>query len=259
MFARAAVFDLDNTLVYCTRYYAEARGRVYDLVRLVRPDLSRDEFEARFRTIDTSLMRTPFGFRRDRFPTSARKVYRVLCEEVGHVPTSGELDAAWAAAEEVFSAPYELYPGAIETLAWCRDHELRLALCTKGDPDVQWRKLELHGLDQFFDHIAIVPQKHAREIGAAADALCFSREEIVMVGDSLREDIDGARVAGLGTVWVKGDALDFPELYSDARDVRPDVAIERIGELPGAIRPRGSVVFAERERAGSSRIIASSR
>lgn len=238
MLVSAIVFDLDNTLVECTKYFAEARTRLYRMILPLRPDLSREEFERVFRKIDTKNMRSPLGFGRDRFPTSTQEAYRVLCEEVGYTPTPSELEAAWAIGESVFEAPYKPYPGAIATLEWCRSQGLRLGLCTKGDPEVQRQKIERHGLERFFDHIAIVPQKHASEIGRTVDALGLPRREAVMVGDSLREDIDGGKMAGLATVWVKGDATDFHELYPDTDHAHPDAVIERISELAHTIATR---------------------
>lgn len=240
LIVNAVVFDLDNTIVQCSRYYRDARMRVYDLVRPVRFDLSWEEFDARFRRIDLALMETPLGFQRQRFPTAACETYRLFCAEVGHTPTPAELNAVWDAADSVFSAPYEPYPGAIDTLEWCRSQGFRMALCTKGDIKIQQRKIEPHNLGRFFDHISIVPKKHAAEIGAAADTLGIPRDQIVMVGDSLREDIDGAKVAGLRTVWVMGETAALPELYIGNYTTRPDVEIEWVSELPRAIRRAGS-------------------
>lgn len=48
--------------------------------------------------------------------------------------------------------------------------------------------------------------------------------EAVYVGDSLENDVQGGKNAGMKTVWIKGK--------EEATDIHPDFGISKITELP---------------------------
>lgn len=64
----------------------------------------------------------------------------------------------------------------------------------------------------------------AVEIGGA------SREQTLHVGDHAEYDVDGARNAGLRTVWVNRNADSWPDELA-----APDLEVEHVGELPDAL------------------------
>ena len=55
--------------------------------------------------------------------------------------------------------------------------------------------------------------------------------EVLYVGDSPHSDVNGGHRAGLPTAWVRhGESDDYP-----AQVVRPDITIDRLGELPAIL------------------------
>jgi putative hydrolase of the HAD superfamily len=101
-------------------------------------------------------------------------------------------------------------------------------------------ELTEYGLDGFFGVVTISSdvgylKPHPKIFQHALDALGVAAEETMMVGDSLRCDVAGAKGLGLVAVW-KRPHLDEPtEVGADKADVTgeaaPDYAIDNLWEL----------------------------
>ena len=69
----------------------------------------------------------------------------------------------------------------------------------------------------------------ARIFGLGVEALGFSPEEVLVVGDSYDKDIVPAHSLGCRTVWLKGQGWNTAE--EDGQECCADVVIARLGEL----------------------------
>ena len=119
----------------------------------------------------------------------------------------------------------ELFPEARPALLALLERYTVIAV-TNGNA-----KLEKIGIDDLFDdHInaagagAAKPERPifdaaVRAGGATADATLH-------VGDHPLYDVHGAREAGLRTVWVNRDGIDWPDEYA-----APDIEVRHVGEL----------------------------
>lgn len=127
-------------------------------------------------------------------------------------------------------------PGAAEALAALRERGLRLALVsnTMRTPGAVLRTLlDRQGLLAPFEHLTFSDEVGVRKPAAQIFHLTLARlgveaAEAAHVGDDAVLDVLGARSAGLRVVQV----TEAP-LATDA--IRPDVAIEKLADLPGAI------------------------
>ncbi|NIM93483.1 MAG: HAD-IA family hydrolase [Anaerolineales bacterium] len=70
----------------------------------------------------------------------------------------------------------------------------------------------------------------------------LSPEEVVMVGDSLGEDIRGARDAGIHQIWMKS-YVDPDTFTSSMESIIPEMVAENIEEVPQLIESIGSTKF----------------
>jgi len=139
-------------------------------------------------------------------------------------------------------------PGALDTLAQLRGRGLRLGLCSNAP----YRSASLHaqlahhGLAGLFDSVTFSSEvgwrKPAPQIFAAAlDALGVEASRCAMVGDRRREDIGGARAAGMATIRTR-------EHRDDPGPGDADAVIDRLADLVEFLFPsqnganRGSVV-----------------
>jgi putative hydrolase of the HAD superfamily len=102
-------------------------------------------------------------------------------------------------------------PAALDAL---RD-EHALALVTNGASCLQREKLDASGLADRFDAVVVSGdigkgKPDPAMFAAALRALGAEPGEAVMVGDSLRNDVDGALAAGLRAVWVNRAGAPLP-------------------------------------------------
>jgi putative hydrolase of the HAD superfamily len=105
-------------------------------------------------------------------------------------------------------ARHQLFPDAIECLTRLRD-TYHLGVVTNGAPCLQREKLSASGLAEFFDTIVV-----SGDIGVGKPdpriyleaLLRLQVTEAVMVGASIRRDVEGAMAAGLRAIWLNRDA-----------------------------------------------------
>ncbi len=151
-----------------------------------------------------------------------------------------ELWDAWNLGGQFFGRT--LFPDALETLRWLREHGFKLGAVTDrafGGPRFM-AELEGYGLGGFFGVVAISSEvgylkPHPAIFQRALESLGVAPEESMMVGDSLRGDVAGAKALGMVAVW-KRPPLDEPtEVGADKLDVvgeiAPDYAIDSLWEL----------------------------
>jgi putative hydrolase of the HAD superfamily len=78
----------------------------------------------------------------------------------------------------------------------------RLLLLTKGDCEVQRDKLARSGLAPFFEGVHVVAEKDAGVLRRLVADYGLRPEQVWMVGNSPRSDINPALEAGLGAVYI---------------------------------------------------------
>mgnify|MGYP001026394164 FL=1 len=93
--------------------------------------------------------------------------------------------------------PIELLPGVEDTLkALKAQGGYRLVVATKGDLLDQERKLKRSGLTPYFDHIEIMSDKTEKEYNRLLQVLQVAPEEFLMIGNSLKSDIQPVLAIG---------------------------------------------------------------
>lgn len=111
--------------------------------------------------------------------------------------------------------PIVFCPGVERTLPLLLGH-FRVVLVTKGHAGDQMAKVRRSGLLGRVHGVHVVPHKHAANYRAVLEAEGLSAEETVMVGNSPRSDINGAKAAGLRTVYVPHPLTWYMELEAIA-------------------------------------------
>lgn len=125
--------------------------------------------------------------------------------------------------------PY-LMPGAEEILDWLKGRK-NIGYITNGMTEVQRRRLEMIGWVERFDVIAI-----AGEIGHSKPHFGYfnhvheqignpAKENVLVVGDSLSADIEGASSFGYHSCWYNPNQEDC-QLQQG-----PDYTIQHLDEL----------------------------
>ena len=127
-----------------------------------------------------------------------------------------------------------LFPGAIETLVQLRaNHPDRpIGMITNGPEEFQGPKIELLGLAPYFDFIIIsgVFGSHKPEPAIFEEALRLGgtrADQAVYIGDSIENDMAGARASGIEPIWMNRVGREWA-----VPTPQPDLTITDLFQLP---------------------------
>ena len=131
-------------------------------------------------------------------------------------------------------ANFDLYEDALPVLDELRRAGIRIGLVSNGARDLAEFVVH-HGLDV---DAAVGSRAHGKTkphetiFRAALDALGVEPEEAVMVGDSIEDDIEGARALGMRALLVdrEGRYPDAPDALSDLYGVPAALGIVRANQ-----------------------------
>lgn len=234
---RAVTLDFHNTLAWCDRWFAlEVRELVPEVLQALGP--------AHGVNVDSALL--------DR----ARQEYRALREGIiasgdeqpaldGTLATFGALGIALptntvAAAIDALMrdalAEARPMPGAVEAVRALHASGLRCGIVSSAvhHPFLEWT-IARFGLAEAFGTIVTSASsgyyKTRPEIyqGAVA-ALGVAPDEAIHVGDSYRFDVQGARRAGLRTIWYADTAAAMQQTDNEA-----DATVADLATLPQVV------------------------
>ncbi len=107
--------------------------------------------------------------------------------------------------------------GALETVRTLHEMGVTLAVASNGIAWAQRKRMENAGLLPYFHKVYV-----SEAIGAAKPRAAFfahawedlgrpDKKTVLMVGDSVAADIEGAKRFGFDTAWIYRDGLDVPE------------------------------------------------
>jgi HAD superfamily hydrolase (TIGR01549 family) len=104
----------------------------------------------------------------------------------------------------------QLYPGVAETLRWLSERSYRIGSVTNRGlgGEIFREELRHHGVLDLFEVLSISCEvgylkPHPRIFEHALEAMGVRPEDTVMVGDSLRADVGGAKALGMTAVWKR--------------------------------------------------------
>jgi putative hydrolase of the HAD superfamily len=136
-------------------------------------------------------------------------------EMLGRDLDDGEADELFSRYLWRYEAGWSMYPDTMPCLDRLQHEGITLGVLTNGDRAQQMQKIDRFGLAGYFDAIVCssdLPygKPHPGAYAAAAGALGQTAADVLMVGDSLENDVRGALGAGLRAVL-----LDREGAYAD--------------------------------------------
>jgi putative hydrolase of the HAD superfamily len=200
---------------------------------VVRSGLDGDEWERVERRLDVENVRL-LGFSIERFPTSCVQAYETVAHASGVTASPDVTERVRSAARSVFGQDPPLVAGALETLQRLRRRGAKLALLTKGDHDLQVRRVERSGIAEWFDVIRIVPEKPSQAFREIVAALEVAPVNAWSVGNSVRSDILPAIEAGLRAVWIDAHVWEH-ERFEGSFAHDQVIAVPEIANVADAI------------------------
>jgi putative hydrolase of the HAD superfamily len=221
---RGVVFDGDDTLWDTEWLYDDARRRARDVVEAA--GLDGPAWEEIERRIDVENVER-HGHGVLRFPTSCAEAYEAVGAVAGQQVEPAIRQRIFDVASSVFERQAPLVPHARETLTELASRGIRLALLTKGDPEIQRRRIEQSGLASFFDLVEIVEQKTPEVIRDLIARLGVSADDALMVGNSVRSDVLPSLLAGVKPIWIDAHVWE----YERQHEALPDEGVIELHDL----------------------------
>ena len=163
---KVIAFDADDTLWSNEPFFQEIEKQYTDLLKPY--GTSEDISAALFQTEMNNLKYLGYG-------------QKISGTDIQHIIELGK---------SLLKMPIELLPGVKETLKVLKEKgKYKLVVATKGDLLDQENKLERSGLASYFDHIEVMSDKTEKEYQRMLNILQIAPSEFVMIGNSLKSDI----------------------------------------------------------------------
>lgn len=228
----ALLCDLDNTLAQDSRSIRLSFARVFPLLSARYPNLDEETVYQVYRRInnwhwshfDESAISRYDDPLNPRIIIWSEFLHEIGCPDGENARTFAEIFSQ--ARDET----YECYEDTIPVLRQLMGR-LPIILLTNGHSKIQRKKIELCGLEPYFDAIVI-----AQEAGVSKpDPAIFRKalsianvaaENALILGDNIEKDIEGGKGAGLQTAWLRRK-----EKAWDDEDPKPDYTISVMDEV----------------------------
>ena len=114
------------------------------------------------------------------------------------------------------------------------DKDTKLAILTAGESKHQWNKVDMLGLDKWFDRQNVlvtgeagISKPDVRLCRMLENKLGLEPGELWMIGDNYDKDITGAIDSGWHSVWINRRCLPAPERMPDI-EVRTDEELTKV-------------------------------
>ena len=139
-----------------------------------------------------------------------------------------EIERGWEVAEN-----FELYEDALPVLDELRTADVKVGLVSNGIRDltefVAHHRLTVDAIVDSRSHGRVKP--HPTIFQAALELLDVDAADAVMVGDSLEEDVEGARALGMRAILIDRDDRhpDFDERLTDLYGLPAALGLSRPG------------------------------
>ncbi len=156
---------------------------------------------------------------------------------VERLPEDVTAEILRAYSDSFFVYPPQPHRDARRVLGWAKDAGLRIGLIsnTGMTPGTAFRRfLEQHDLLGYFDALTFSDEVGLAKPGAeiflmTLEELGAAPGETAHVGDHVANDVVGANLVGMRTVWIEG-FYGRPEGAGEEAD--PDVTVSHLGRVP---------------------------
>lgn len=213
---RGIVFDIDDTL-YCRQ---DMLVKAAEIVLGVKVPDWREFIRIFYEKSDVNMAQLESGevSTRDTNGWRYNETFRLL--GLPYKPEDGGRAADAYLELQSHMAISDGLASVLDKLA--SDPDLKLAILTAGESKHQWNKVDMLGLDRWFDRSMILvtgdtpyTKPDAELFQMMEEHLGLSPSDLWMVGDNYDKDIAGAIKAGWHTLWINRRGLPAPEILPD--------------------------------------------
>jgi putative hydrolase of the HAD superfamily len=233
------LFNLDDTLSYCNRYFNLVIDEFADQMMTWFDSITEKDIKQKQLQLDVAAI-SEHGLKSDRFPESFVGTYQYYCDLTGKEKNKDEIHYLRELGFKVFEIPVEPIPHMNETLQRLKENGHELYLHTGGDKANQRRKISQLELTTFFEHRIFISEH--KDTTALSDILKTIKADPTvtwMVGNSLRTDIVPALELDIHAIYIPAEI----EWQYNMVDVNVDhnsafITVNSLQEVPDVIDER---------------------
>ncbi|QOR68044.1 HAD family hydrolase [Cytobacillus suaedae] len=233
------LFNLDDTLSYCNRYFNQVIDEFADQMTKWFDSVSKDQIKEKQLEIDVAAIKE-HGLKSERFPESFVGTYEYYSDLLGKEKKKSEIDYLRELGFNVFDIPVEPIPHMYETLERLKDEGHQLYLHTGGDEANQSRKIAQLELGVYFEHRVFISEHKDRT--ALADILKTIHadpKKTWMVGNSLRTDIVPALEMNIHAIYIPAETeWKYNMVEVDVEHSSTFLTVDSLKEVPDIISNR---------------------
>jgi putative hydrolase of the HAD superfamily len=232
------LFDLDDTLIHCNKYFDNVIDQFAQIMASWFNDFDLKAEDIKQKQLEIDLIGVNLhGFLANRFPESFVETYRWFSSHYKRLMLQKEEDLLLQLGHTVYEFIVEPYPHMTETLDILASSGHQLYLYTGGDASIQMKKVQDTGLAAYFqDRIFITVHKDNQFMESLLHTHSFDRSHTWMVGNSIRTDVLPALHAGIHSIYIPAP-LEWQYNVVDI-DIAPKGAfyqLPSLQEVPDAI------------------------
>ncbi len=233
------IFDGDDTLWETEPLYDRARAAA-GLIVAAATGSTVIEFENTQRALDLERVAVE-GLSAERFPNSSVLAYQEIAGRYKEAYDEDIAQLVLAESRKVFSSVAPLVPDAREVLSLVSRH-LPCALLTRGDVEVQMRRLTESGLLKYFSTSRVVNVKGSDEYLSLLAEMGCEPNSSWAVGNSIPSDIVPALEAKMNAVWIDSHVWEYERRCSLASSSQGQmIELQSLSQLPGLLREKGAL------------------
>lgn len=223
------LFNLDDTLVYCNRYFNRVIETFTGIMSKWFDSVSKEEIRQKQLEVDLNAIDL-YGLKSERFPESFVSTYKYFCELTVREKNKSEIDLLRKLGFDVFRISVEPIPYMYETLQLLKDEGHALYLHTGGDEPNQRRKIAQVELTTFFENrIFISEYKDTTALSDILKTIHAEPKRTWMIGNSLKTDIKPALEMNINAIYIPAET----EWEYDSVDIKmkPEQAFFKLKSL----------------------------
>lgn len=233
------MFDLDDTLIHCNKYFylvieqfSDAMVTWFAGFNEITVKAIRDkQMELDIACVSAS------GFKSEHFPQSFVDTYIHFSNLTGRNRSVTEENFLWKLGLSVYEHDMEPYPNMEQTLFALADAGHELHLYTGGEILIQQRKIQSLQLERYFDNRIYIRQlKNNDALERILTTGVFNRETTWMVGNSIRTDVVPALTAGIHAIHMRAQTeWHYNVIQIDVTPKGAFLTLDHLKDVPDAI------------------------
>jgi putative hydrolase of the HAD superfamily len=238
MVKQTILFDLDDTLIHCNKYFDLVVDQFTDLMEMFFHTYHIPLEEIRKKQAEVDLDRVmQHGFDPNHFPESFVDTYDYFSDLTSRPKVSEETSRLIEIGRTVYGHSVEPYPFMEETLNQLEAAGHELHLYTGGDRTIQMRKVTEGNLERFFgSNIHVTRHKTTEFLDQLITEHQFDRKSTWMIGNSLRTDVIPALRTGINTIFMPAvQEWVYNNVDVDAEPQGAFFTLSSLSEIPAAI------------------------